>query len=75
MVSYSSWNGVPMHGNGRLITDVLKGELGFTGFVVSDWAAIDLMSADYTADIERAVNAGIDMIDGARSGTARSSPG
>ncbi|MES1165002.1 MAG: glycoside hydrolase family 3 N-terminal domain-containing protein, partial [Verrucomicrobiota bacterium] len=62
MVSYSSWNGVPMHGNDRLITSVLKGELGFTGFVVSDWAAIDLMSADYTADIERAVNAGIDMI-------------
>ncbi|HVY39279.1 MAG TPA: glycoside hydrolase family 3 N-terminal domain-containing protein [Polyangia bacterium] len=62
MVSYSSWNGTPMHGNARLITDVLKGELGFNGFVVSDWAAIDKMSTDYTADIERAVNAGVDMI-------------
>ncbi len=62
MVSYSSWNGQPMHGNRRLVTDVLKGELGFTGFVVSDWAAIDLMSPDYTQDIERAVNAGVDMV-------------
>jgi beta-glucosidase len=51
-----------MHGNRRFITDLLKGELGFTGFVVSDWAAIDLMSPDYTADIARAINAGIDMI-------------
>ncbi len=62
MVSYSSWNGARMHGNAHLITDVLKGELGFAGFVVSDWAAIDQMSPDYAADIERAVNAGIDMI-------------
>jgi beta-glucosidase len=62
MVSYSSWNGQPMHGNRRLITDLLKGQLGFSGFVVSDWAAIDLMSPDYTQDIERAVNAGIDMV-------------
>ena len=48
MVSYSSWNGQPMHGNRHLITEVLKGELGFSGFVVSDWAAIDKMSPDYT---------------------------
>jgi beta-glucosidase len=41
MVSYSSWNGVKMHGNKYLLTDVLKTELGFRGFLVSDWAAID----------------------------------
>jgi beta-glucosidase len=62
MVSYSSWNGEPMHGNQRLITGVLKGELGFSGFVVTDWAAIDRMSEDYTRDIEVAINAGIDMV-------------
>jgi beta-glucosidase len=62
MASYSSWNGAPMHGHRHLITDVLKEELGFTGFVVSDWAAIDKMSPDYSADIERAVNAGVDLI-------------
>ena len=62
MVSFSSWNGQPMHGNRHLLTDVLKGELGFTGFVVSDWAAIDLMSPDYSQDIETSINAGIDMV-------------
>ena len=39
MASFSSWNGQKMHGNRYLLTDVLKGELGFSGFVVSDWAA------------------------------------
>ena len=62
MVSYSSWNGQPMHGNRRLITDVLKGELAFDGFVVSDWAAIDRMPGDYASDIEAGINAGIDMV-------------
>jgi beta-glucosidase len=62
MVSYSSWNDAPMHGNKRLITDVLKGELGFSGFVVTDWAAIDKMSDDYKQDVEVAINAGIDMV-------------
>jgi beta-glucosidase len=62
MVSFSSWNGQPMHGNRHYITDVLKGELGFPGFVVTDWAAIDLMSPDYGQDIETAINAGIDMV-------------
>lgn len=62
MVSYSSWNGQPMHGNRALITDVLKGELGFSGFVVSDWAAIDRLPGDYLSDIETSINAGIDMV-------------
>jgi len=62
MVSYSSWNGVKMHGNHYLLTDVLKGELGFKGFLVSDWAAIDQISPDYKNDVEQSVNAGLDMI-------------
>jgi beta-glucosidase len=62
MVSYSSWNGVKMHGNRHLITDVLKGELGFQGFVVSDWAAIDQLSPNFKNDIETSINAGLDMI-------------
>jgi beta-glucosidase len=62
MVSYSSWNGKKMHGNKYLLTDVLKGELGFQGFLVSDWAAIDQLSADYKSDIEASINAGLDMI-------------
>lgn len=62
MVSFSSWNGAKMHGQRRLLTDVLKGELGFRGFLVSDWAAIDQLSDDYKRAIEIAINAGIDMV-------------
>jgi beta-glucosidase len=62
MVSYSSWNGEKMHGNKYLLTDVLKGELGFKGFLVSDWAAIDQISTDYKTDVETSINAGLDMV-------------
>lgn len=62
MVSFSSWNGVKMHGNKYLLTDVLKGELGFRGFVVSDWAAIDQLPHDYKGSIEASINAGLDMV-------------
>lgn len=62
MVSYSSWNGLKMHGNKYLLSDVLKKELGFKGFLVSDWAAIDQLGKDYKTDIEISINAGLDMI-------------
>lgn len=65
MISYSSWNGVKMHGNAYLINTVLKGELGFTGFVVSDWAGIDQIdgvSGFSASDVRNAINAGIDMV-------------
>lgn len=62
MVSYSSWNGAKMHGQRGLITDVLKGELGFRGFVVSDWAAIDQLPGTYSEQIVTSINAGLDMI-------------
>jgi beta-glucosidase len=62
MVSYSSWNGQKMHGNRHLLTDVLKNELGFQGFLVSDWAAIDQLGADYKTDVETSINAGLDMV-------------
>lgn len=61
MASYNSWNGVKCHGNRYLITDVLKSELGFPGFVVSDWDAIDQLDDDYGTAVARAVNAGIDL--------------
>ncbi|HEX4264535.1 MAG TPA: glycoside hydrolase family 3 N-terminal domain-containing protein [Verrucomicrobiae bacterium] len=61
MVSFSSWNGQKMHGNKYLLTDVLKNEMGFQGFLVSDWAAIDQLSPDYKNDIETSINAGLDM--------------
>ena len=62
MASYSSWNGKKMHGNHHLLTELLKKELGFRGFIVSDWAAIDQLSSDYKAAIEISINAGIDMV-------------
>jgi beta-glucosidase len=62
MVSYSGVRGVKMHCSGRLITDILKRELGFNGFVVSDWQAIDDLRATYEESLAVAVNAGIDMI-------------
>ncbi len=65
MITYSSWNGVKAHGHRYLITDLLKTELGFTGFVVSDWAGIDQIdgAAGFTgAEVAAAVNAGIDMV-------------
>jgi beta-glucosidase len=63
MVSYSSWNGQKTHGDRYLITDVLKGELGFRGFVVSDWAGVkQLPDSTYAAQVAHAVNAGLDMI-------------
>ncbi len=62
MVSYSSWNNEKLHGHKYLLTDVLKRELGFKGFLVSDWAAIDQLGKDYKSDIEKSINAGLDMI-------------
>ena len=61
MVSYSSWNDTRMHAESYLITDVLKGELAFGGFVVSDWGAVDQISDDYYEAVVTAINAGIDM--------------
>jgi beta-glucosidase len=62
MVSFSSWNETKMHAQKYLLTDVLKGELGFQGFLVSDWQAVDQISTDYYQAVVTSVNAGLDMI-------------
>jgi beta-glucosidase len=65
MVSHSSWNGSRSHGNAYLLNDLLKGELGFDGFVVSDWAGINALDGEpgfSASDVATAVGAGIDMI-------------
>ncbi|MEU0536757.1 glycoside hydrolase family 3 protein [Amycolatopsis tolypomycina] len=65
MISFNSWNGVKDHGNKFLITDLLKGELGFSGFVVSDWNGIDQIDGQTgftAAEVKQAVNAGMDMV-------------
>jgi beta-glucosidase len=54
-------NPVKMHASAELITDVLKGEMGFDGFVISDWRAIRQIPGSYAHQVETAVNAGVDM--------------
>jgi beta-glucosidase len=62
MVSLSSWGGLRMHAHHYLLTDVLKGELGFDGFLVSDWQAVDYVHADYGTAVATSINAGVDMV-------------
>jgi len=62
MVSFSSWNGKKMHENKYMITDVLKGELGFKGLVVTDWAAHKELAGSTKDQIKTIINAGIDMV-------------
>ncbi len=61
MASFSSWRGTKMHANKYLLTNVLKDELGFKGFVVSDWGGIDQIDPDYYTAVVIAINAGVDM--------------
>ena len=61
MISHSAVNGVKMHENKKYI-EKLKNELGFKGFIVSDWNSVQNTSADsYEQQIINSVNAGIDM--------------
>jgi beta-glucosidase len=61
MASFSSWRTTKMHAQRYLLTDVLKNELGFEGFIVSDWAGIDQVDPDYYTAVVSSINAGIDM--------------
>ena len=61
MPSYSSWNGVKCSGSKRLLTEILKDELKFEGFLISDYDAINEMPGDYKTQIETSTNAGMDM--------------
>ena len=62
MVSFSSWGGLRMHAQKYLLTDVLKGEFGFAGFLVSDWEAVQQIDPDLGKSVVAAINAGLDMI-------------
>lgn len=69
MITYSSINGLKTHADTHLITDVLKGDLGFTGLVVSDYNAIQQITVDsdgkpvsgYRNQVKATVNAGVDL--------------
>ncbi len=68
MVSYNSWNDTAagkdhgkMHGSREMLTDVLKGRLGFDGLVVSDWNGIQQVPGCAKDHCPQAINAGIDL--------------
>ncbi len=67
MVNSSEINGIPVHSDKFILVDLLRGEMGFEGFVVSDWADIDnlhtreMVAKDQREAVKMAVMAGIDM--------------
>lgn len=64
MVSYSSYQGVQMTASKKWMTDVLKGELGFQGLLVSDWDAVGQLkvSGGWREQVKTAINGGLDMV-------------
>mgnify|MGYP003683101245 CR=1 FL=1 len=61
MASFNSWNGVKMHGNPYLLTQVLKERMGFDGFVVGDWNGHRQVPGCTVTSCAAAINAGLDM--------------
>jgi beta-glucosidase len=49
MASYNEWDGVPNHVNHKLLTDILRNEWGFQGYVMSDGGGIDVLYENHNA--------------------------
>lgn len=62
MVGHTSWNGAELAASHYLLTDVLKKELGFEGFVVSDWYGVYEIPGGQYNGVVTAINAGVDMV-------------
>ncbi|MDP8986081.1 MAG: exo 1,3/1,4-beta-D-glucan glucohydrolase [Pseudomonadota bacterium] len=62
MASYNSWNGIKLHGNHYLLTEILKGRMGFDGFVVGDWNAHEQLPGCTKFNCAAAILAGVDML-------------
>ncbi|MDF3126143.1 glycoside hydrolase family 3 N-terminal domain-containing protein [Rheinheimera sp. 1928-s] len=62
MVSFNSWNGVRLHGHKYLLTDVLKNQMGFDGFVVTDWNGHKFVEGCDLEQCAGAINAGVDVL-------------
>jgi beta-glucosidase len=62
MASFNSWNGEKIHGHRQLLTDVLKGQMGFDGILVSDWNGTGQVQGCTDEICAQAINAGIDMV-------------
>jgi len=61
MASFNSWHGNKVHGNKYLLTDVLKDQMGFDGFVVGDWNGHGQVKGCSNESCPQAVNAGLDI--------------
>lgn len=62
MAAFNSWCGSKVHGSSYLLNQVLKRQIGFRGFVVSDWDAFLQLDDDPATACVLAVNAGVDML-------------
>ena len=62
MSSFNSWYGDKIHGSKAILTDLLRGEMGFEGMVVSDWNGIGEVAGCTNDDCAQAINAGVDML-------------
>ncbi|MCR4278284.1 MAG: glycoside hydrolase family 3 protein [bacterium] len=62
MVGLNKWNGAKVIFNTYLLTDILRGELGFNGFVVSDWYGVYENEDNNYQALVQAINAGVDMV-------------
>ena len=61
MASFNSWNGKKLHGYEELITDILKKDMQFDGFVVGDWNGHGQVEGCSNAKCAQSFNAGVDM--------------
>ena len=62
MASFNDFNGAKLHSHRHLLTDVLKEQMGFTGFLISDWNGFQQVDEDFGDACAESVNAGIDML-------------
>ncbi|HWB91494.1 MAG TPA: glycoside hydrolase family 3 N-terminal domain-containing protein [Puia sp.] len=67
MNAYSAYDGIPMAASHHVLTDILRDEFGFKGYVYSDWGAVEMLysfqhtAADAADAALQAVKAGLDM--------------
>ena len=61
MASFNSINGRKMHGNKELLTDVLRGQMGFDGLVVGDWNGHGQIKGCTVTDCPQSLMAGLDI--------------
>jgi len=62
MTSYSSWQGVKMHGNQALLTSILKERMGFDGLLLGDWNGHAQLPGCTAVRCAAAIDAGIDVL-------------